>query len=70
MRIDRLIVVGVASDQCVLATAADARMRDRAVLVPRDCVASQTGARTRASIEHFERVLKLPTTPSRRLRLT
>lgn len=64
-----LVIAGVASDQCVLATASDARMRDRAVVVPRDCVASQTTARTRASIVHFETVLKIATTPSRRLRL-
>jgi nicotinamidase-related amidase len=69
LRVDRLIIAGVASDQCVLATASDARIRDRAVLVPRDCVASQTPARTRAAIVHFETVLAVPTTPSRSLRL-
>lgn len=69
LRCERLVIAGVASDQCVLATAAEARMHDRAVIVPRDCVASQGGARTRASIVFFETVLKVPTTPSRRLRL-
>lgn len=63
------MIAGVASDQCVLVTAAEARMHDREVIVPRDCVASQGIARTRASIVHFETVLKIATTPSSRLRL-
>ncbi|MEF7617447.1 isochorismatase family cysteine hydrolase [Aquincola sp. MAHUQ-54] len=65
----RLIVTGVASDQCVLATVADARMRDRQAVVPSDCVGSQTPARARAALQHFRQVLKIPTTPSARLRL-
>lgn len=69
LRSGTLVIAGVASDQCVLATAADARMRDRDVLVPRDCVAAQSPARSRAAILHFETVLRLPTTPSTRLRL-
>lgn len=37
----QLIVTGVATDQCVLATVMDARMRDLTVWCPRDCVAAQ-----------------------------
>jgi hypothetical protein len=59
----------VSSDQCVLDTAATARMHEFDVTVPGDAFASQTIARTRASILHFEKVLKLPTTPASRLRL-
>jgi nicotinamidase-related amidase len=44
----RLIPTGVASDQCVLATAMGAVMHDLAVVVPRDCVASQSKARNDA----------------------
>jgi nicotinamidase-related amidase len=65
----RLIVTGVASDQCVVATAVDARMRDYEVIVPRDCVATQSALRNRRAIEHFEAALTVRTTPSPRLRL-
>lgn len=36
----RLILTGIAADMCVLFTAADAHMRDYALWVPADCVAS------------------------------
>lgn len=67
--VGRLVVTGVAADQCVLATVSDARMRDREVVVPHDCVATQGDARQRAAIRHFEAVLKVPTGASSRLRL-
>jgi nicotinamidase-related amidase len=65
----RLIVTGVASDQCVMTTAVEARMRDHAVVVPRDCIASQSAARDGRAIAQFEEALSLPTTISSRLRL-
>jgi nicotinamidase-related amidase len=69
LKVRRLLVCGVASDQCVLVTAADARMRDLEVWVPRDCMASQTPERNARAADYFDRVLKVPTTPSSRLRL-
>jgi nicotinamidase-related amidase len=69
LQLRRLVLVGVSSDQCILATAQDARMRDFEVVVPRDCVASQTAARTRASVRHYGEVMKIPTPLSSRLRL-
>jgi nicotinamidase-related amidase len=65
----RLILCGVASDQCVVATAIDARMRDYEVLVPRDCIHSQSAARNRRAIEHLETAVTVPTTAAARLRL-
>lgn len=70
LKVTRLILTGVASDQCVVTSAVDARMRDYAVVVPRDCVASQTAARNRRALQHFEEVLDIRTTASNRLRLT
>ena len=70
LRAKRLLLTGVASDQCVVATAVDARMRDYEVVVPRDCIASQTASRTQRSIVYFNEALCVPTTPSTRLRLT
>lgn len=66
----RLILAGVSSDQCVLASAADAHMRGYQVVVPRDCVASLSPRRNRASIVYFEQVLKVATPSSSRLRLS
>lgn len=67
--VEQLIVTGVSSDQCVLATVADARMRNCAALVPQDCVGTQSAARNRAVIQHFTEVVGIPVTPSTRLRL-
>ncbi|MBJ2155222.1 isochorismatase family cysteine hydrolase [Variovorax sp. IB41] len=65
----RLILTGVASDQCVLVTATEAGMRDLAVVVPRDCVASQSARRNEIVLRQLEDVQNLPTTPSARIRL-
>jgi nicotinamidase-related amidase len=69
LRTRRLIVAGVSSDQCVLQTAADARMRRFEVVVPSDCVATQSAARNRRVLAYFEEVLSVPTTPARAVRL-
>lgn len=66
----RLLLTGVASDQCVLVTAAEARMRDLDVVVPRDCVASQSDERNTAVLRQFEQVHKLETTPGEQVDLT
>lgn len=65
----RLLLAGVTAEQCVLASAADARMRNYEVIVPRDCIAGLTPRRWLRALEHLEQVLGLSTTPSSRLRL-
>jgi nicotinamidase-related amidase len=62
-----LIATGVSSDQCVLYTAADARMHDYRVIVPRDCVATQSPRRNELALRHFDDVMGLETPPSERL---
>jgi nicotinamidase-related amidase len=64
----RVVLAGVSADQCVLATAGDARMRQLDVVVPRDCVAAPTPARTRAAVRHFAEVLGVPTPLGSRVR--
>ena len=66
LRTKRLIIVGVAGDQCVLNTAADARMRDFEVVVPCDCIASLTPARNARAIAYLRDVLtlKVPAAPA------
>ena len=65
----RLIVTGVASDQCVVFTAADARMLDYEVLAPRDCIASQTEERSRRAVDQLGEVMVIDTAPAAELRL-
>jgi nicotinamidase-related amidase len=69
LRAERLIIAGVAGDQCVINTAVDARMRDFDVIVPSDCIASLTPDRNRRAIEHLRDVLQVKASPARALRL-
>ena len=69
LRVRRLVVVGVTSDQCVAATVADARMRDFEVLVPEDAVATITAVRNRRALTHFREVQRIATTAGAHLRL-
>ena len=69
LRVNRLLVSGVASDQCVVMSAAEARMRDYDVIVPRDCIADQTPARTARALRHLVDAHGIETTPSTRVRL-
>lgn len=51
LEVGRVVVTGLATDGCVLATATDAHMREYRVHVPRDCVAAITPARSRRAVE-------------------
>lgn len=64
-----VVLAGLAGDICVLFTANDAYMRDLAVVVPADCVASNSGESNRSALEQMERVLKADTRPSAELDL-
>ncbi len=59
-----LILAGFAGDICVLFTANDAFARDFRLLVPADCVASQTAEANRGALELMERALGVESTPS------
>ena len=65
----RLLVTGVASDQCVLSTATDALMRGLEVVLPRDCTGTQTERRHAMLLEQCEVVFGVATTPGSRIRL-
>jgi len=64
LRVTRLLVTGVASDQCIVMSAAEARMRDYEVIVPGDCVAAQTPARNARALHHLGEAHGIATTPS------
>ena len=69
LRVTRLLVSGVASEQCIVISAAEAKMRDYDVVVPSDCIADQTAARTARALRHLREALGIETTPSPRVRL-
>ena len=64
-----LILTGVAANICVLFTANDAYMRDFSLVVPSDCVASNTGEENRHALDEMKKVLKADTRPSTELDL-
>ena len=65
LQAETLIVTGMATDVCVLFTAADAYMRDYRLIVPRDCVAALTPALQRSALAQIQRALKAEVVSSR-----
>jgi nicotinamidase-related amidase len=59
-----LILVGIAGNICILFSANDAYMRDFNVIVPADCVASNTAEENRHALEQIRTVLKADITES------
>jgi nicotinamidase-related amidase len=59
-----LIITGVAANICVLFTANDAYMRDFKVVVPADCVASNTVEETEYALQQMASTLGADITPS------
>jgi nicotinamidase-related amidase len=59
-----LILTGVAGNICVFFTANDAYMRDFRLVVPADCVASNTTRENDYALEQMAQILKADTAPS------
>ena len=66
----RLILTGFAANICVWVTAIDAHMRGYELLVPGDCVASETERDTAYALEQLHRVVGADTRPWAELRRT
>jgi len=66
---DKLILTGIAGNNCVLFTANDAYMRDFKLFVPSDCVVSETRQENEYALKQMEEVLKADITPSSELDL-
>ena len=64
LRAGTLIITGIAANICVLFTANDAYMRDYKLIVPGDCVASNTEGENRHALEEMAKVLKADIRPS------
>jgi nicotinamidase-related amidase len=58
LQTETVILTGIATDVCVLFTAADAYMRDLHVIVPSDCVTALTPAVHRNALAQMRTVLK------------
>ena len=65
----RLIITGIAANICVLFTANDAYMRDFELLIPRDCVCSNTTAENDYALEQMRTILKADIRPSTEIKL-
>ena len=53
-----LILTGFAGDICVLYTANDAYMRDYDLIIPADCIASESGNGNEGALDHMRTRLK------------
>lgn len=65
---DTLVLCGIAANICVLFTANDAYMRDYHIIVPQDCIASNSKEITQHAIAQMRDVLKADTRASTQLR--
>jgi nicotinamidase-related amidase len=61
---ETLVLTGVAGNFCVLFTAHDAYMRDYHLIVPSDCIASQSEEDDRYALAHMAKVTKADTRAS------
>ena len=61
LRVDGLVLAGVATDSCILATAVDARMRDYPVRVPRACTTAITPERKQQALHAIEQAFAVET---------
>jgi nicotinamidase-related amidase len=59
-----VVLAGIAANICVLFTANDAYLRDFHLVVPGDCVASNTPEENKYALEQMQKVLKADTRPS------
>ena len=64
LQVKSVILTGIAGNICVLFTANDAYMRDFSLVVPGDCVASNTAEENRYALEQMAKVLKADTRES------
>ena len=65
----RVILTGVAGDNCVLFSANDAYMRDFKLHIPSDCIASNTEVENQYALQLMKKVVKADIRPSTELDL-
>jgi nicotinamidase-related amidase len=57
LKVSRLVLTGVAGDQCVMTTAMDAHIRDYHLWVPANATASLTPKRNQRALDHISEAL-------------
>jgi nicotinamidase-related amidase len=67
--VTRLVLTGIATDICILFTAADAHMRDYALWVPSDAVAAESDKRGAWALDIMAHAMGAATAPTRDLSL-
>ncbi|WP_354004229.1 isochorismatase family cysteine hydrolase [Delftia sp.] len=58
MEAEKLIIVGFATDMCVMLSATDARMSGYSVWVPSDCTAAENSSRKAFALRHLRQSFK------------
>jgi nicotinamidase-related amidase len=64
LEVKQVVITGVAGDNCVLFTAADAYMREFKIAVPSDCTMSVDAGANQSALDHMHVTLKADTKPS------
>jgi nicotinamidase-related amidase len=67
LKIKELIITGVAGNICVLFTANDAYMRGYEIIIPSDCIASNTEEDNEYALKMMEKTLKATITTSEKI---
>ena len=67
LKVRSLIITGIAGDSCIIFSASDAFLRDYNLIVPADCVASQSAEKNRRSLEQMRKTLDADIRPSSEL---
>ena len=65
-----LILTGFTGDICILFTANDAFMRDYRLIIPSDCVVSESETENRRALKYMRRVLEADVRPSTEIKLS
>jgi nicotinamidase-related amidase len=67
LKTKRVILTGIAGDNCVLFSANDAYLREFKLHIPSDCIASETEAENQYALQLMKKVVKADITPSTEL---
>lgn len=67
LKVETLILAGVAGNSCILFTANDAYMRDFHLYIPSDCIASNYAEDNRNAIKIMKTILDVDTRPQREI---
>ena len=70
MKVQKLVIVGLAADKCVMLSATDARMLGYQVWVPADCTAAETPARKSNALGQLQNAFKCSIRPAHRRKLS